>query len=138
MQVRINSGAKWARRAGSAGQEYAEGVANPRVSWAQATTAAAAAQAAGVQQAITEKRFEKGVARAGDETWKKGAMTKGPGRFAEGVAGAEAAYAAGVAPYTAAIESLKLPPRGPKGDPRNLERVKVVAMKMREVKVRQQ
>lgn len=134
-QVRGNASAKWVRRASSASGEYEEGVKNPRRSWQQATVAAAPVQAAAIQQAIADKRFEKGVAAAGDASWSKGAIEKGVSRFGQGVAVGESNYQKGVQPYLDKIGSLNLPPRGPKGDPKNLERVKVVANALRALKV---
>lgn len=120
------SAEKWVRRAGQAGPDYARGVQNPRTSWAEATQAASEAQAAGVQQAIAEDRFEKGVAKAGNAKWQRKAVTIGAQRFGPGVAAAKGDYESGFAPYAAVIQGITLPPRGPKGDPRNYERVKLI------------
>jgi hypothetical protein len=84
-----------------------------------------------VEEAIREKRFEKGVAKAGDQKWQQKAATKGAERFGPGVNAAQADYEAAVAPYLQVIASTTLPPRGPKGDPKNFERVKVMAMALR-------
>lgn len=117
---------KWVRRAGQASTDYAKGVQSPRTSWAEATTEAAEAQAAGVQQAISEGRFAKGVQKAGNSKWQRKATTLGAQRFGPGVAAAKADYEGGFAPYAAVIQGVTLPPRGPKGDPRNYERTKAV------------
>ncbi len=117
---------KWVRRAGQAGPDYTRGVQNPRTSWAEATAQAADAQAAGVQQAISEGRFEKGVAKAGNAKWQRKASTVGAQRFGQGVAAAKGDYESGFAPYAAVIQGVTLPPRGPKGDPRNYERTKII------------
>ena len=116
--------------------EYEAGVRNPLRSWKDSTLAAAAAQAAGVQAAIANKSFEKGVAKAGDETWKAGAVTKGPGRFAEGVATAGDAYREGFSPYREVIERTALPPRGPKGSPSNIARVAAITNALHAAKVK--
>lgn len=126
---------KWARKASASSQDYSEGIANPRVGWAQATQAAAANQAAGIQAAIAGKRFEKGVAKAGDAKWARKAEAVGASRFSQGVQAAAGDYATGVAPYLQVIESTQLPPRAPKGDPRNLTRVAVLAAALRAKKV---
>jgi hypothetical protein len=133
--IRGNAGAKWARRAGNAGPEYEEGIRTPRTSWAAATQAAAASQAAGVQAAIQGKRFEKGVAKAGDARWASKSLSKGVSRFGAGVADAQADYESGFAPYAQTIASTVLPPRGPKGDPKNFDRVRVMANAMRATKM---
>ena len=125
-RVRGNPSEKWVRRAGVAGQDYAEGVQNPRTPWAAATVASAPIQAAAVQAAIARGAFAKGVQRAGDARWQGKAMSKGVARFGPGVQDAQQDYAERVAPYLNAINSVTLPARGPKGDPRNLERVRVI------------
>jgi len=126
---------KWVRRAGQAGPDYARGVQNPRTSWEEATKAATEAQAAGVQQAISEGRFEKGVSKAGNAKWQRKAVTIGSQRFGPGVAAAKGDYEAGFAPFASVIQAVTLPPRGPKGDPRNYERVKLVGDALHEAKV---
>lgn len=134
-KVRTNVAGKWARRAGSATQEFTEGVQNPRQDWAQATVAAAANQAAAIQQAITEKRFEKGVAKAGTGRWQQKTLSKGSQRFASGVQEAELDYATAVQPYLEVAANTVLPPRGPKGDPKNFQRVITMANAMRAKKL---
>lgn len=117
---------KWSRKASQASQDYAAGVRSPRRNWAQATMDAADAQAAGVQEAIANGSFEKGVARAGDAKWARGAQGKGTQRFGPGVQAAKGDYEAGFGPYRAVIEGVSLPPRGARGDPRNYENVRLV------------
>src|SRR6266568_5164282 len=69
---------KWSTVTPQRSTEYQKGVQNPRTPWAAAAAAAGPAQAAGVQAAIANKSFEKGIARAGDAGWQRGATTKGP------------------------------------------------------------
>ncbi len=126
-RVRPGGPQRWANRVQTATQDYAEGVANPRRSWQASTSAAQDAYKAGVTKAAAEGRFAKGVAKAGDEKWKRKATTVGAERFGPGAAAAVQDYQSGVAPYIQTIESTNLPPRGPKGDPRNIERVRVLA-----------
>ena len=135
-KVRSNYGSKWARVTPQRSQDYQQGVQNPKVPWQEATIAAAANQAAGVQEAIREKRFEKGVAKAGNAAWQEGALTKGVSRFGEGVQVAEGKYAANFAPYAQTIEATQLPPRYPKGDPRNIQRVAAIATALRNKKIK--
>jgi hypothetical protein len=115
--------AKWARRAGSASGEYEEGVRNTTRSWSGAATAAAGNYKAGVTAAAAEGRFEKGVGKAGDAKWKRGAVEKGPGRFSQGVQAAEQDFSAGVAPFLELIGRTDLPARGPVGSAGNYQRV---------------
>jgi hypothetical protein len=126
--------AKWARRAASAGPEYSEGVANPSRSWSAATQAAAPAYAAGVQAAIARGGFQRGVQGAGDAAWSQGATSKGPTRFAEGVALAQPAYLTGFGRVAAAINAVALPPRQPTGSPANIQRVAAIATALRKLR----
>lgn len=117
---------KWARKAAQATQDYATGVKSPRRSWAQATSDASEAQAAGVQAAIAAGSFEKGVAKAGDSKWARGATGKGTQRFGPGVAAAKGDYEQGFGPFAQVISGISLPPRGARGDPRNYENVRLI------------
>ena len=126
---------KWVRRAGQASGDYAKGVQNPRTSWAEATAGAAQAQADGVQQAISEGRFEKGVNAAGNSKWQRKATSVGAQRYGPGVAAAKGDYEAGFAPYAAVIQGVTLPPRGPKGDPRNYARTQAIGDALHAAKV---
>lgn len=133
-----DSGAKWARRAGSAGGEYEEGVRNPKTSWATATAAAKKAYDAGVTAAISRNAFQNGVKKAGDTKWQANAIAKGPARYTQGVQLAQGDYESAVAPFNQALTSLTLPPRGPKGDPSNINRVAMVAKTLHDVKLQLQ
>jgi hypothetical protein len=126
--------AKWARVTPGRTSEYQAGVQNPRVSWSAATVAAADNFKAGVTAAIASGAFERGVKAAGDSLWQQNAANIGPARFAEGVANAQPRFEAGFAPYAQVLASTTLPPRFPKGDPRNLKRVEAVTMALRKRK----
>lgn len=119
--------AKWARVTPQRTADYEAGVRNPKRDWEQATLAAADRQAEGVQLAIQEDRYSKGVAKAGTAKWQKGATQKGPQRWSQGVQLGEDEYQSGFAPFRDVIENTTLPPRFPAGDPRNIERVKAMA-----------
>jgi hypothetical protein len=133
-KVRPNGAARWAQRTAAATEDYKAGVQNPRQSWQQATTAAAPAHAAAVVAANARGAFAQGVAKAGDAKWQRGATGKGADRFGPGAAAGQGDYESGVAPYLQIIESTQLPPRGPKGDPRNIDRVRVLAAALRKRK----
>lgn len=130
-----SSSDKWVRRAGAAATDYKAGVTSPRRSWAEATIEAKDSQAEGVQQAIANGSFEKGVAKAGNTKWQRKAVSVGASRFGPGVAAAKADYEAGFAPFAQVISGITLPPRGPKGDPRNYERTKIIGDALHEAKV---
>lgn len=127
---------KWVRRAAQAGPDYERGVRNPRTPWAEATAAAENNYKTGVVAAANSGAFGRGVKAAGNDKWQRNAISKGPGRFAEGVTVAKDDWVKGFAPFQATIKSLTLPPRGPKGSPQNLQRVAAVANALRAVKVK--
>jgi hypothetical protein len=119
---------KWGRVTSQSGESYAEGVQNPRTSWKEATAASGARWGEGVQAAITNKRFDKGVAKSSNEAWSSGAIQKGVPRFGAGVAVAQEKYSAAIAPYLATISATDIGPKYAKGDPRNIERVRKLAL----------
>ena len=118
--------AKWARVTPQRAVDYTEGVRNPGKDWAINTGAAETAYEGGVQAAIGNKSFGKGVRKAGTAKWQAAALAKGSARFGPGVAVAEPAYASGFAPYRTAIANVKLPERYARRDPRNMQRVTAV------------
>jgi len=71
--------------------------------------------------------FAKGISKAGSVKWQARALQKGPGRFAEGVMVGGDDYEKGFAPFRDEIEKTVLPPRFPKRDPRNIQRVSTIA-----------
>lgn len=127
---------KWARRASVAGPDYEAGVRGAGGAWEAATKAAGDSWKQGVTQAAARGAFEKGVGAAGGSKWEQKSIEKGPSRFAQGVAVSQGDYTSKVGPYLSAIASLNLPPRGPSGDPRNLQRVTMVADTLAKLKRR--
>jgi len=117
--------------------DYERGVKTPKRDWAQATSAAEGSFELGVQRAIQNKSFGKGVKQAGTGSWQRGATEKGVARWGPGVSLSKDKYAANFGPFADVIARTKLPPRYPKRDPRNLERVKTVAMALAQAKEQQ-
>jgi len=117
---------KWANVTPMRSQDYADGIANPRRSWAAATKNAEPAYEDGVRKSVSAKRFGKGVTKAGDEKWQRKSTVNGVRNWGPGVAEAKGDYAAGFAPYQAAIAACVLPPRFARRDPRNLARVTAI------------
>lgn len=126
---------KWARVTPGRTDDYKDGINNPRRSWASEATASKDNYKAGVDKAHANDLFVKGITAAGDSKWKTKALAKGPGRFAEGVTDAQQDYEKAVSPFLDAIKATDLGPRFPKGDIRNLDRVKKVTEAVRKVKV---
>lgn len=118
---------KWTRKANASTQDYTDGINSPRTPWAQATKASESNYEAGVQAAIGKKRFGAGVTKAGDSAWSKGCQDKGASRWAPGIGASADKFGAGIQGVLSTIAGVTLPPRGVKGDPRNLLRVTAVA-----------
>lgn len=126
---------KFVRNAQTAAPDYTEGVRAAGADWESNTVAGAANYSAGVQQAIADGRFERGVRDAGSAKFVARASTLGAQRFGPGVAAAEPDFVKGAGPYLQTIAGLTLPPRRPKGDPGNMERANAVAQALRRQKV---
>ena len=125
----------WAKRAAAARDEYLDGVKNPRKDWESETVAAVERMVTGFNEAAGDGRIDRGITDAGTRKWQARASTVGPGRFSEGVRGAEPEYRTGFAPFHSRIAATDLPPRGPKGSPENLERVRIMAEALHDQKV---
>jgi hypothetical protein len=131
-----SSAAKFVARAQAAGAAYTQGVQGAGDTWQQHTASAGDAFAAGVNAAISSGRFAKGVNKAGAAKYVAAAAGKGAQRYPQGVAAAGPAWQNGVAPYLQMMSGLTLPPRMPRGDPGNLQRVAAVANANRALKLK--
>lgn len=117
---------KWRRKSGASQQDYSDGVRDTGADWAGLTASAAAAYNAGIQAAIAARRFETGVTKSGTNNWRTQTMAKGPARWAQGIDLSGDAYIRGFTPYAAVIQSIILPPRGPRGALQNYKRAEVL------------
>lgn len=127
---------KWGRVTPDRAPEYERGVKDPLEDWEKNTGAAESTYESGVTEAIRRKAFGKGVAKAGTDKWQRKAIETGVPRFGPGVIAAKDDYEDGVAPYLAEIEKVTLPPRYPKGDPRNIARVAAIAKALHDKKIK--
>ena len=118
---------KWNDNSQTAGPAYRDGVQAPRRSWQSSTVAADESRKAGLIAADARNAFVIGVNAAGDAKWKANATALGPARFAQGVKNAQPIFSAGFSKYHGVIAGVTLPPRGPKGDPSNINRVVAIA-----------
>lgn len=134
-KVRTGSAEKWSRRTAQATADYVAGIQNPRADWAAQTTNAEPNYQSGVQQAIAAKRFSGGVRRRGTAGWQAKSLSKGADRYAGGATASTQDYQERVQPYLDVISSLTLPPRGPKGDPKNYARVEAIGKALRAKKL---
>lgn len=126
---------KFVVRAGAAATDYQAGIQAPRQDWATATEGAATTYAAGVQAAIGRNAFARGVANAGTAKWQRKALAVGPTRYTQGVQAAQGDYASKFAPYRDVLSNINLPPRAPKGDPSNINRVAAIASALHSKKI---
>lgn len=126
---------KWGANSALAGDSYRDGVQSPRRSWAQSAAAADDARKAGLAEADARNAFVNGVNAAGDTKWKNNATVLGPARFRQGVANAKPSFSSGFSKYHSVIAGVTLPPRGPKGSPENIERVRSIADALHNAKV---
>jgi len=117
---------KWTRVTPQRTEDYKLGVQHPKRDWEAETVASKENWKAGIDAAHSKDLFAKGVAKAGSKKWQERALSKGPGRFAEGVYIAGPDYEKGFAPYREAISRVDLGPKFPRRDPRNLDRVKKI------------
>lgn len=126
---------KWRRRAAASQADYKAGTQRPRVSWQRATLEAADRWNQAITEAASRNAFGTGVSKVSDAEWQKGIQTKGVARWPQGIAAATDKYARKFAPYAEVIRNLQLPPRGPTGDPTNIQRVAAIAEALRRKKL---
>lgn len=126
---------KWVDVTPGRSTQYVEGINDPKEDWKTKTVAAAANYKAAMVVALAQDRFLKGVNKVTTDKWKSKAILKGAGRFSEGVSLGGDDYGTGFAPYRDVIANTTLPPRYPKGDVRNMERVKVMAAALHAAKI---
>lgn len=128
------SATRFKQRAAAAQGDYAAGVRAAGADWQARTAESEDNYVAGVQAAVGRKAFSRGVQEAGSAKYVERAAGIGAGRFAQGVANADAAWQAGSRPYLEMLKGVTLPPKGPKGSPQNFNRVAVVANALRALK----
>jgi hypothetical protein len=126
---------KWGRVTPGRTEDYTLGIKNPKRDWAQAASAAKESHKAAMVAAGQADSYAKGVNKAGSARWQDRAIRKGPSRFAEGVIVGAADYGTAFQPYADAIKATTLPVRFPKGDLRNLDRVKIISQALRKKKM---
>lgn len=138
MRVRsaADSAEKFARVAPDRARDYQAGVSDNNVDWAGPTGRAKETWADGVSAAARDDRFAKGVARSGTEHWRAKTVSMGVQRWPAGIREARKDYEEGVAPYLEELARTNLPPRAPRGDPRNIERVATIAKVLAERRMR--
>jgi len=125
---------KWGRVTPERTIDYEEGVRNPLKDWETETKAAEPRYEEGIKASIARKAFGKGVSRVGTAKQKAKTILKGIPRWPEGVRLAEKDMQTGMEPVVKALEGITLPPRYATGDPRNIERVRVIQQTLHKLK----
>lgn len=105
--------------------DYEKGVASPRRSWKGAAKSAVGTYKAAMTDSISKDSYNKGLDKVTDSDWSEPAITKGPGRFAEGTMTAGPKFGKGFAKIHTAFKGVVKQPRFPKGDLRNLKNVEI-------------
>src|SRR5262245_36624586 len=114
---------------------YTSGVQGAASAYDEGVSGAGDRYAAGVTEAIGNRQWEQGVSGKGSKFAAKAANI-GASRWSAGVAAAQGDYQTAVQPFFQGLASMTLPPRGSKGAPQNLERVRHVDDALRAIKVR--
>lgn len=127
---------KYGRVTPPKGRELEAGLKDPKKIWVDEAAAAGEAWRGGVEGAIARDGFVKGVVEAGQTAYIEPALKLGVGRYRSGVEFGVPKYKGKFAPYRDVIEGTTLPPRGPVGDPANIERVRVMAAALHDAKVK--
>ena len=125
---------KWVRVTSERTEDYEEGVRHPLQDWEKNTSDSEPRYEAGIKTAIAQKRFGKGVKKCGTSKQQAKTIEKGIPRWPEGVRGAENDMRNGMEPVVAALKGIKLPQRYETGDPRNIDRVKIIQQTLHKLK----
>lgn len=122
-----SSAQKWSRNAGAASTEFAANAQGAADKWGTATRASGANFRQAISAGNIQAKFEKGVAKAVQlGRFAKKLAAVGAGRYSEGVGSAQQDWSTGFEPYQSTLQTITLPPRAPRGDARNYERVKAI------------
>lgn len=126
---------KFSKRAAAAAPEYGKGVANAGPKWLAGAQASEDTYAAGVADAVANKRFGAGVRKAGSSKYQDRAAKLGPDRYRTGVAEGAPDWGKGYAPHAQALSSLDLGVKGMRGSEQNYNRSRQVGQALRAKKL---
>ena len=125
---------KWLQRAQQSGNYYQDGTRGKGNEWAQNAAAAKDSYNMGVQAAIAQDRFAGGVQKAGASKYERGVTEKGVQRWAPGISASQQDYNKAISTVLSVINSVTLPPRGPRGSAQNYQRVQAIGEALRSAK----
>lgn len=117
--------AKYIENAGRAGEAYRDGVEDTQKDQAALAIAAEDTYEEALTASFARKSFSKGLRRSGHGKWRAKASVKGARNYPAAVREAGPEFQDGFGPYHSALEGITYPPRGPRGSPENLERVRI-------------
>ena len=117
---------KWLARARVARPDYEEGIKSPKEPWETKAIAAKETYKAAITAPDVPELFVRGIKRAGTARWQDMALKKGADRYTTGVELSQDYYRGQMADILGVIERITLPARAPRGDVRNLDRVKKI------------
>lgn len=126
---------KWTEVTPGRAAYYEEGTSGKGGAWESGAKGAEGNWKSGIAAASAAGSFGKGVSKAGASAYDEGVKNKGVSRWPQGVAVGGNAFTKGFGPYHGTLSGLTLPPKGPKGDPKNLERVRAIMTALRAKKV---
>lgn len=126
---------KWTRVTPGRQQDFQDGVASPRRDWGSETAAAEPRYVEAVTAAASEGRYGRGVTAVGTQKWKRKVTEVGVQRWGPGVRAGAQDYQTGFRPYAETIAATDPGPKFPAGDPRNIDRVRVLAQALHAKKV---
>lgn len=122
---------KWARRVAGAEPDYTAGVRASGGKWAAAAKAGGQNYRTAVTAAAGAGRYEKGIDRATDAKWLRGATDKGSVRYGPGAQAAQGDFQGAIGPVLEVIGRTDLPPRGPRGAEGNYSRSAAIGKALR-------
>lgn len=116
---------KFMRNASRAAPDYKDGCETTKKDQAALAIESAPIYEAALTASFGRDAFQKGLRKSGHSGWKRGATGKGTLRYPQGIIESGPAFQEGFAPHHSALEGITYPPRGPRGSPQNLERVRI-------------
>lgn len=127
---------KWGKRSTAAASDFRVGVETPLEDWQKKSVGAKEAWRTGVTEAAGRDAYGVAVGKTPTTFWQKRTIELGVPRYPDGVGKSVDVYKDKFAPFYKTLSELTLPDRGPRGDPRNLERVKTITEALRNVKIK--
>jgi hypothetical protein len=125
---------KYRTRASAAAGDHKSGVQAAGADWEAGARAGEGNYEQGVQEAISKKRYGRGIAAAGAAKYTQNAANLGAARYPQGVQNAVPSFTQGITPVLQRIASINLPPRGPRRSPQNQARANAVAAELGKMK----